>query len=276
MTDKLSQNDFDSLIAPGKVLRDKRQQMGLSQADVATRLHLSVQTVKDIEADDYTHFSAAIYVRGYIRSFASLVGVASEPLLDAFVKMGFVNELNKEPRTSYIASSVTKTVRMHYSRRRIASWMSYVFFIFLITLVVVWWHGQRNHRHATISTSLLSAVTQAQSKPLNTPPAALTTPQQQPNTLPVAAASTQPHESESLTQQQAVNTAEERAALDTQPVAVSPAQDEHQSLDTTQPVALTPLHGHRARQHAATNEPSAALPVLPAPASLQPQPSKDE
>jgi cytoskeletal protein RodZ len=160
MTDKLSQDETESLTAPGKLLRDKREKMGLTQEDIATRMRLSKQTIKDIELDDYSHFSAAIYVHGYLRGFAAIVGLNSEPLLRAFNKMGFVEQLNQMPRTSYIASSVTKTVRLNRSKKRIASWMSYFFFALLIALVVAWWHGQRNHKHATINPNMLTAVEQ--------------------------------------------------------------------------------------------------------------------
>jgi cytoskeletal protein RodZ len=164
MTDKATQDDTNSLTAPGKLLRDQRELIGITQAEVAARMRLSQQAIKDIEADDYTHFSAAIYVRGYIRNYAAIVELEAKPLLEAFDVMGFVDQLNQTPRTSYIASSVSKTVRLHHSRRRIARWMSYLFFVVIIALVAVWWHGQRMHKHAAISANILSNV----NKPVET------------------------------------------------------------------------------------------------------------
>ncbi len=161
MTDEPSLDETESLTAPGKLLRDKREDMGLTQGEVAARLRLSKQSIKDIEADDYSHFSAVIYVRGYIRGYAAIVGLDPAPLLRAFFEMGFVDLLNQMPRTSYISSSVTKTVRLNRSKKRIASWVSYLFFVLLFAMVVAWWHGQRNHKHAMISPNMLSAVDQA-------------------------------------------------------------------------------------------------------------------
>ena len=161
MSETLPQDEQESLTAPGKVLRDQREELGLTQAEVASKMRLSQQSIKDIEADDYSHFSAEIYVRGYIRNYASIVKLDGKPLLRAFDKMGFVDQLNQMPRTSYIASSVTKTAHLHRSRRRLAQWVSYAFMGLLIALVALWWHGQSSHKHADISAKLLSAVDQA-------------------------------------------------------------------------------------------------------------------
>lgn len=165
MSETLPQDEQESLTAPGKVLRDQREKLGLTQAEVAARMRLSQQSVKDIEADDYSHFAAKIYVRGYIRSYAGIVNVDETLLLRAFDEMGFADQLNQLPRTSYIASSVTKTAHLHHSRRRLAQWVSYAFVGLLIALVALWWHGQGNHKHADISAKLLSTVDQAVTPP---------------------------------------------------------------------------------------------------------------
>lgn len=157
----------DSLTAPGKLLRDRREEMGLTQAEVASKLHLSQQSIKDIEADDYSYFSAPIYVRGYLRNYAALLDLDCKPLLRAFEEMGFVDQLNKTPRASYIASSVSRTVRLHHSRKQLARWMSYVFFALIVTLVAVWWHGQRTHQHAGLTPSLITN-TDTKTVPLTT------------------------------------------------------------------------------------------------------------
>lgn len=169
MSETLPQDEHESLTAPGRVLRNQREKLGLTQAEVAAKLRLSQQSVKDIEADDYSHFSAKIYVCGYIRNYAHIVELDDKPLIRAFHEMGFVDQLNQMPRTSYIASSVTKTAHLHRSRRRMAQWVSYAFVGLMIALIALWWHGQRNHKHADISAKLLSAVDQAPAVTQTTP-----------------------------------------------------------------------------------------------------------
>ncbi len=155
MTDNLQQ-ETTNLIAPGKILRDTREVRRLSQAEIASRLHLSLQIIKDIESDDYSRFPAAIYVRGYLRNYAALLEMNSEPLLHAFDVMGFADEIKRQPHASYVSSSVAHTVNLHRSRSQLARRASWIILGLFITLVVIWWYGQHQHKHATISASLLS------------------------------------------------------------------------------------------------------------------------
>lgn len=140
----------DSLTAPGKVLRAARDAAGLSQAEVARKLRLSQQSIKDIEADDYEHFSAVIYVSGYIRNYATLLHLNSKPLLDAFYQMGFAEEVKSLERTnaSTLMTGVHRTVMANRSHHNIARWASLGVLCLLVTLVGLWWYGQHHHRHA--------------------------------------------------------------------------------------------------------------------------------
>lgn len=135
--------------APGKVLRAAREAAGLSQSDVATKLNLSKQYIKDIEADDYSHFSAEIYVSGYLRSYAMLCNIDSKPLIEAFRNMGFADQVKRSDRisSSYLNSSVQKVVKRHNERRRWAAWASGLVLLIIFGLILTWWHGQRNQPH---------------------------------------------------------------------------------------------------------------------------------
>lgn len=68
---------------PGVVLAAARVARGASLEDVSRLLKLSVAQVKALEADDHSHFSGAVFVRGFIRNYARLVHVDIEPLLPA-------------------------------------------------------------------------------------------------------------------------------------------------------------------------------------------------
>ena len=66
---------------------------GLSQADIAKEMRLSLQTVIDIESDDYSHGSAIIYLRGYLRGYARLVGLNPDEVLADFEKSDWVQTM---------------------------------------------------------------------------------------------------------------------------------------------------------------------------------------
>lgn len=67
--------------SPGKTLKEARERLGLSVPNVARDLHLSNTQINALEADDYQHFHGETYVRGYLRSYARLVGVDPAEIL---------------------------------------------------------------------------------------------------------------------------------------------------------------------------------------------------
>lgn len=62
----------------GQRLRAAREAAGLSVQDVATRLHMPVRVVESLEAEDWNRLGAAVFVRGQLRSYARLLGLATD------------------------------------------------------------------------------------------------------------------------------------------------------------------------------------------------------
>jgi len=59
----------------GARLRAGREALGLSAAEAATKLRVSVTLIEAIERDDFDRLGAAVYARGYLTSYARLVGL---------------------------------------------------------------------------------------------------------------------------------------------------------------------------------------------------------
>ena len=68
----------------GQVFIDGREALGITQEQAADSLNLSVRAIKAIENDDADRLPDIVYVNGYIRSYAKLLGIASQPLIDAW------------------------------------------------------------------------------------------------------------------------------------------------------------------------------------------------
>jgi len=66
---------------PGQQLADARERQGLSRAEVAQRLHMSPWQVEALEAGEYERLPKGTFLRGFIRNYAKLVGMDSEPLV---------------------------------------------------------------------------------------------------------------------------------------------------------------------------------------------------
>lgn len=73
---------------PGRRLREARERQGLQTADVAERLHLQQAQVEALEHDDYSRFSAPIFISGYVRSYARLLGLDADALVRALEQEG--------------------------------------------------------------------------------------------------------------------------------------------------------------------------------------------
>jgi cytoskeleton protein RodZ len=68
---------------PGQVLRGAREARKLSLEDVAQHLKYAPRQIEALERDDYLQLPAATVVRGMVRSYAKLLELAPEPLLQS-------------------------------------------------------------------------------------------------------------------------------------------------------------------------------------------------
>jgi cytoskeleton protein RodZ len=81
-------------ISLGVMLTDLREQMGLTQDDIANKIHVRKTVVADIEKDQLPH-APLVFVKGYIRSYADIVGLPNDeyqPYLDALAKQYLLKE----------------------------------------------------------------------------------------------------------------------------------------------------------------------------------------
>ena len=70
--------------SPGRRLRVQRQSRGIEIERIATQLHLRVAAVEALEQDRYQDLPGPVFVAGYLRNYARLVGLDPQPLISAF------------------------------------------------------------------------------------------------------------------------------------------------------------------------------------------------
>ena len=76
-TDHLKAQPFSA----GAALRDARERLGLSVADVSNRLKFAPRQIEALEADEITRLPGIAFVRGFIRSYAKFLQIDPVPLL---------------------------------------------------------------------------------------------------------------------------------------------------------------------------------------------------
>lgn len=73
---------------PGTRLRAARRQHKLAIEEVARELHLDAAVIEAIENDNQAALPAPIFVQGYVRSYARLVGLPEEELVRLYDAQG--------------------------------------------------------------------------------------------------------------------------------------------------------------------------------------------
>ena len=114
----------------GGALREAREQLGLSVADVANRIKFAPRQIEAMEADDFAHLPEATFVRGFVRSYARLLEIDPTPLLAAL------------PQTHLQAAAVSESKQVEVpfpsvltSRRSNIAWLAGGLVIALVLIV---------------------------------------------------------------------------------------------------------------------------------------------
>lgn len=220
--------DKSAVNSTGERLRGAREQMGLTQQNVAERLCLKLSTVRDIEEDKSPADLASTFLRGYIRSYARLVHVPEEELLPMMEKQAPVRAAKVAPMQSF---SLGKR------RKKRDGWL--MIFTWLVLFVVVgltgawWWQNHKAAQDDLVSMADQNSGTSgdnSQSIPLgdnssndSTPAdnsAAQSVPADSSAQAPAETAPTAATQTPAATPQAPVN----NAATNNQPAVVSPSQ----------------------------------------------------
>ncbi|GGG55354.1 transcriptional regulator [Pseudohongiella nitratireducens] len=74
----------EQLPTPGALLGAQRETLELSLQQVADRLNLTMHFVRSIESDNYEKLPGDVFIRGYLRSYAELLQLDSEYVLELY------------------------------------------------------------------------------------------------------------------------------------------------------------------------------------------------
>jgi len=119
---------------PGKQLRAMREAQGLDLSQIASQLHLSESVLQSLEADNYDSMAGTVFVQGYLRNYARLLGVDAVTVLESFD----TSRPERDPLADLSVAKVKHEVRSSHLFVRMVTWL---IVIGLIVLLVVWWRG---------------------------------------------------------------------------------------------------------------------------------------
>lgn len=178
------QHDFQDdsqAVGPGQLLRNAREQLGWTREQVASRIHLRLTLIAAIESDTYDKHTSHTFIRGYLRTYAKLVGIPDETILAAYDKLGLT------PPDNIDMQSFSRRSRQQAndSRLKVVTWLV---ILVLIALSVAWWWQSTSRRSAgdeALAATEMSATSSTPTEPAITPPDAI-------NTAPVEGAAIAP------------------------------------------------------------------------------------
>ncbi len=150
---KSDDNETNLHELPGAILAGIREQKGYSREFVAGKLHLRVNVVELLEADDYQKMPESVFIKGYMRAYAKLLGISAEPLILAY------NSLHL-PEKKY-EKALWQGRRENNRGERLVRWVTGLFILTVIVAVGMWWEKNKDvHQLLSVHTAQKEDSTQ--------------------------------------------------------------------------------------------------------------------
>ena len=243
-----------TLVELGAALRVEREKRGLDMEDAANRLKISARLLRALEEGDETSLPPLAYTKGFIRSYASYVGLSAEEVSEALGALEAASE-PVAPQNVYEPEMVLTP------RRNLKPILAGLFMVCVVAVVMVAWQQgvfdflSRQTRRLAQPAPLQSAESVDPGN-LASRPSAPAAPSQ--GLTPAPAVVSQPQSAAAPAQGQAPAQATVQSSAQTSAQASAPSAGQ-----AAQPAApgLPPVRG------TAANVPAAGTPVSTAPAT---------
>src|SRR5450759_3905656 len=118
----------------GNMLREAREKLGLSVADVAGQIKFAPRQIEALEAEDFKHLPEAAFLRGFVRSYAKILRLDAETLLASIPQ-------TKMAAVELIPASVGVLFpNAHSLRQQNMIWLGAASLLAVIVVVFALWH----------------------------------------------------------------------------------------------------------------------------------------
>lgn len=127
--------------APGATLRDARNKKSLSLDELVVQTKLPLSVLQAMEADDFRTLSEPVYVRGYYRKYARVLGLDEAPIIAGYEAHG--GSVTRKPEVSLLVPE---------DPRPSARWPLFVGLVVLIAVIaagVNWYFSRDESASAT-------------------------------------------------------------------------------------------------------------------------------
>ncbi len=154
MTEHENTNEVPISIPVGTLLRNKRESQGMTQKQVAERLRLRISVVDDIEHNRFESQQVTTFTRGYLRSYAKLVGLDENIVLSALEQ---TPEIKPKAEDVEMQSFSRKTKHEKHNSRIMA--LTWIIALVITGISAIWWlqNQQENSLEQIVTDSNIEA-----------------------------------------------------------------------------------------------------------------------
>ena len=120
---------------PGRRLRVQRQARGLEIERIAAQLHLRPAIIEALEQDRYGELPSPVFVAGYLRNYARLLGLDPDPLIAAY------HAVNPAPQAQ-VPRVPTPPGAQIGSGHLLVRLISLALLVGVVAMLVMWWQDR--------------------------------------------------------------------------------------------------------------------------------------
>lgn len=145
----------------GAELARIREKNGLSREYVSSKLRLRVKLIEHLEEDNYAQMPEPVFIKGYLRAYAKLLGVCPEPYIASF-NNGYVSE--KKPE-----KTLWQSKRESNKGELVVRIITTLVAISAMVAIAFWWQNNKEEQpflskkgQEVITTNLVQALPESQ------------------------------------------------------------------------------------------------------------------
>ncbi|MES9833668.1 MAG: RodZ domain-containing protein [Candidatus Thiodiazotropha sp. DIVDIV] len=123
-----------SPLGPGLQLRSARERQGLEASDVASQLHLQASIIESLEADDYEKLPSPVFIQGYLRNYARLLGLSEDAVVASYQRL--LPDSDEQTTLPRQDEKQTKPMNSSHGVMKLVTWG---IVLLLSALLFFWW-----------------------------------------------------------------------------------------------------------------------------------------
>ena len=121
-----------SVVLPGTVLKEHREQLGLSQRSIADRLRLRLSIISSLEENEFNDNQGTTFTRGYLRSYAKAVNADENVVLLAYEEC-----VKRVPDEQTMQSFSRQTKRKKHDKHIMT--VTWIILAVIVGISSLWW-----------------------------------------------------------------------------------------------------------------------------------------